>query len=109
MESGHPPMKRMLKLTVRVRNSDTHLGKSVSDLLIDLYRKSGISGATVLQGIRGYGARGASRIDVLGMSANLPLVIETIDEYQKIEAVLTSVRTIVGNNGLVTLEEVNAF
>ncbi len=102
-------MKRMLKLTVRVRNSDTHLGKSVSDVLIDLYKKSGISGATVLQGVRGYGARGSSRVDILGLSVNLPVIIETVDDYQKIESVLSSVKNIVGGNGLITLEEVNAF
>ncbi len=102
-------MKKLLKLTVRVRNSDTHGGKSISDSLIDLYKKSGISGATVLQGVRGYGARGSSRFDILGMSANLPVIIETVDEYQKIESVLSSVKNIVGSNGLITLEEVRAF
>ncbi|MDG6905538.1 MAG: DUF190 domain-containing protein [Nitrososphaerota archaeon] len=109
MDRNLPPMKRMLKLTVRVRNSDTFHGKSVSDVLIELYHKNGITGATVLQGVRGYGVRGSSRIDVLGLSVNLPIIIETVDEYQKIESVLSSVKDIVGSNGLITLEEVNAF
>jgi uncharacterized protein len=109
MASDYPPMKKMLKLTVRVRNSDTYQGKSLSDVLIELYRKNGITGATVLQGVRGYGARGASRADILGLAVNLPVVIETIDEYQKIEAVLSKVKGVVRNNGLVTLEEVNVF
>jgi uncharacterized protein len=109
MASDYPPMKKMLKLTVRVRNSDTYQGKTLSDVLIELYRKNGITGATVLQGVRGYGARGASRADILGLAVNLPLVIETIDEYQKIEAVLSKVKGVVRNNGLVTLEEVNVF
>ncbi len=107
--SQHPPMKRMLKLTVRVRNSDAYQGKNISDVLIELYKKSGISGVTLLQGVRGYGTRGASRVDILGLSANLPLVIETIDEYQKIESILSKVKNIVGSNGLITLEEVNVF
>ena len=104
-----PPMKKMLKLTVRVRNKDSHQGKNIVDLLLSLYRRKGISGATVLQGVRGYGIRGVSTADVLGLSVNLPLVIETVDEYQKIEAVLSEVKQIVGGNGLITLEEVNAF
>jgi uncharacterized protein len=105
----YPPMKKMLKLTVYVRNTDRHDGKQISDVLIDLYKKSAISGVTILQGIRGYGARGASRADVLGLAINLPLIIQTIDEYPKIESVLSNVKNIVGNNGLITLEEVNAF
>jgi len=104
-----PPMKRMLKLVVRARNSDRYHGKSVSDALLELYKKTGISGATVLQGVRGYGARGTSRIDVLGLSSNLPIVIETVDENEKIQSILSSVKEIVGNNGLVTLEEVTTF
>ena len=48
-------------------------------------------------------------VDVLGLSVNLPVVIETIDEYQKIEPLLSDVKQIVGNNGLITLEEVHVF
>ena len=107
--SQYPPMKKMLKLTVFVRNSDKHEGKPISDGLMDLFKKKGISGATILQGVRGYGIRGASRVDVLGMSVNLPLVIQTIDENQKIESVLSEVKKIVESNGLITLEEVMTF
>jgi len=106
---GIPPMKRMLKLTVVVRQKDAHKGKNISDLLLDLYKKSGILGATVLQGVRGYGVRGVSRVDILGLSVNLPLIIETVDEYQKIESILASVKEIVSDNGLITLQEVNVF
>jgi uncharacterized protein len=105
----YPPMKKMLKLSVFVRNTDKHDGKTIPDVLLELFKKKGISGATVLQGVRGYGVRGASRADVLGLSINLPLIIQTIDEYQKVESVLSDVKNIVGSNGLITLEEVNAF
>jgi len=104
-----PPMKRMLKLAVRIRTRDEYQGQPISQALLSLFRERGISGATVLQGVRGYGARGVARADVLGLSVNLPIVIETVDEYQKIEAVLSQVKQIVGSNGLITLEEVNVF
>jgi uncharacterized protein len=107
--SQYPPMKKMLKLSVYVRNTDKHNGKSISDALVELYKKKSISGATILQGVRGYGVRGASRADVLGLSINLPLIIQTIDEYPRVESVLSDVKNIVGPNGLITLEEVNAF
>ena len=109
VDSPYPPMKKMLKLSVFVRNTDKHEGKAISDVLIDLFKRNGISGTTVVQGVRGYGVRGTSRADVLGLSINLPLIIQTIDEYQKIESVLINVKNIVGSNGLITLEEVNAF
>jgi len=104
-----PAMKKMLKLTVYSRNSDKYHGKSISDALFELYQKNSINGATILQGIRGYGVRGASRADVLGLSVNLPIIIETIDENQKIESIISSVKNIVGTNGLIMLEEVNTL
>jgi uncharacterized protein len=97
----------MLKLTVRIRHRDEHGGKAIADLLLALYRRSGITGATVLQGIRGYGVRGSSRADVLGLSLNLPVVIETVDDPAKIHGVLAEVKLIVESNGLITLEEVD--
>jgi uncharacterized protein len=103
-----PPLRKLLRLVVYVRNSDAHNGKSVSDALIELYRKNGIVGATVLQGVKGYGVRGASRVDVLGLSVNLPVVIETVDERQKVLVVLPEVKNIVEGNGLITLDEVDA-
>jgi len=95
----------MSKLTIRIRHRDEHNGRPIVDLLLALYKARGVSGATVLQGIRGYGVRGSSRADVLGLSLNLPLVIETVDEPQKIDALLPEVKAIVGSNGLITLEE----
>jgi len=104
-----PPMKKMLKLTVRIRSRDEYGGKPISDALLSLLKDHGIAGATVLQGVRGFGMHGVARVDVLGLSVNLPIVIEAIDEYQKIEPLLTDVKRVVGSNGLVTLEEVRVF
>ena len=101
--------RRMLKLTVRVRSKDEHEGKSISDLLLSLYKSHGLSGATVLQGVRGYGKHGVSRADVLGLSVNLPLIIETIDDEDKVRSVLPDVKVIVGKNGLTTVEPVDVI
>ncbi|MDG6983781.1 MAG: DUF190 domain-containing protein [Nitrososphaerota archaeon] len=109
MSSSRPPMKRMLRLTVRARSHDQFRGRSLADSLLELYAKQGIGGATVVQGIKGYGVRGAAKFDVLGLSVNLPIIIETVGEYEKVQGVLASVKTMVGTNGLITLEEVNAF
>lgn len=103
------PAVKKLRLTVRIRARDEHEGKPISDLLISLYKSHGISGATVLQGVRGYGKHGVSRADVLGLSMNVPLVIETIDEEAKITPLLDEVKRIVGSSGLTTLEEIRVL
>ena len=51
-------MKRMLKLTVRIRSRDEHRGKPISDLLLALFKDRGIAGSTILQGVRGFGMHG---------------------------------------------------
>ncbi len=109
MAQDRPPTKRMLRLTVRARSNDQYAGRGLADALLDLYKSSGIGGATVMQGVKGYGEMGAAKLDVLGLSVNLPVVIETVGEYDKVERILGSVKKMVGSNGLVTLEEVNAL
>ena len=107
MSDGEIRAKKMLRLIVRVRARDEHEGKPVSDLLLSLYKASGISGATVVQGVRGYGKHGVSRADVLGLSVNLPLLIETVGEEEKVLGMLPRVKEIVGQNGLTTVEPVS--
>lgn len=100
---------KMLKLTVIVRSRDSHTGKPIADLFVSLYGKNGVSGATILQGVRGYGKHGMARAHVLGLSINLPLVVMTIGETEKIESILSKVKKIVGSNRIITLEEVSVL
>lgn len=99
----------MLKLTVIVKARDSYQGKPVIDLMVDLCHKSGITGATVTHGARGYGARGVARADVLGMSVNLPAIFETVSDRDKIAIVLPEIRKMIGSNGLVTTSEVDVY
>jgi PII-like signaling protein len=108
-DSGLPAPKKMLKLTVTVKARDSHKGKPVVDVLLELYKKAGISGATVTHAVRGYGVRGVARADVLGLSVNLPTIIETVSDSEKVGKVLPEVHRVVGSNGLITTEEVNVY
>jgi uncharacterized protein len=104
-----PPMKPMLRLTVIVKSRDTHKGKPMVDALLTLLKDGGVAGATVVHGTRGYGLRGVSRADILGMSINLPVLILTVAEREKLEPILTDVKRIVGDDGIITLEEVKVL
>ncbi|HKI76931.1 MAG TPA: DUF190 domain-containing protein [Ignavibacteriaceae bacterium] len=72
-------------------------------------RKSGLAGATVLKGIMGYGGR--SRIHtnkILRLSEDLPLIIEIVDEVNKIEKFLDVINKIFEDadcGGLITMEK----
>jgi uncharacterized protein len=108
-ETGLPPSKRMLKLSIIVKARDSFEGKPVVDLLMSLFKRAGISGATVTHAARGYGVRGAARVDVLGLSVNLPTIIETVTDEEKIGKVLPEVHRMIGSNGLITTAEVMVY
>jgi len=108
-DSGLPAPTKMLKLTVIVKARDSYQGKPAVDALLSLYKKVGISGATVTHAARGYGVRGVARADVLGLSVNLPTIIETVARGELVDKVLPEIHRMVGGNGLITTEEVNVY
>ncbi len=108
-DSGLPTPKKMLRLTVIVKAKDSFQGKPLVDVLLSLYRQTGIAGATVMHAARGYGARGVARADVLGLSVNLPTIIETVADNEKIGKVLPEIHRMIGSNGLITTAEVNVY
>lgn len=96
----------MWSVVIRIKKNDTVNGKRVHLLILDILKKGKISGATVWTGMGGYGKRGKSNIQVEGISVNMPLIIEVIDELSKLEKILPDIKEIVGDNGLITLQEV---
>ena len=72
-------------------------------------KKSGLAGATVFKGIMGFG--GSSRIHtskILRLSEDLPLIIEIVDEIEKIENFLPHLHKLFEEancGGLITIEK----
>lgn len=100
---------KMYCLSIRIKKNDTSDGKRVHNVILDILKKSKISGATVWSGIAGYGKRGKSNFQIEGISVNMPLIIEVVDEIPKIESVLPDIKKVVGDNGLVTVCEVGVL
>ncbi|SRR5579885_3603804 len=96
----------MWSLVIRIKRNDTFKGKRVHNIVLDILKKGKISGATVWTGVAGYGNRGKSNFQIEGISVNMPLLIEVIDELQKIETILPEIKEIIGDNGLITLHKV---
>lgn len=73
-------------------------------------RKAGLAGATVSKGVMGFGK--SSRIHtskILRLSEDMPLVIEIVDSYEKIEKFLPQVHDLFEEancGGLITIEKV---
>lgn len=93
-------------LRIFIGESDTHDGRPLYQAIVELLRKEGLAGATVLRGIEGFGK--SSRLHaahILRLSEDLPIVVECVDASGKIEAVLPDLDGMIGD-GLVTLERV---
>lgn len=92
-----------------IGESDQHRGRPLYSEIVDLLRREGIAGATVIRGVAGYGARSVLHTaNVLRLSTDLPLVIEAVDSEEKIEQVLPKLDHVIGD-GLITLEKVRVI
>ncbi len=99
----------MLNLTMRIKRNDEVHGKRLEAALIDFLTKAEISGATVWTGVDGFCKRGKSVVHIEDLALNMPMLIELIDEKEKIEPLLTDIKMMVDDNGLVTLHEVDVI
>jgi PII-like signaling protein len=101
--------ERWLRLRIYIGEKDHYKGKPLYMYLLHLFRSMGLKGATVYQGIAGYGSHSMiHHIDVLRLSEDLPIVIEVVDTRDSILKILPEVKNIV-REGLITLEEVNVI
>lgn len=94
-------------LRVYFCESDHHDGHPLEEAIVDALQSAGISGATVLRGVAGYGGSSVLHTShVLRLSEDLPLVIEAVDTPEKVESVLPRLGEIAGD-ALVTTQPVD--
>ena len=97
---------KMWCLTIRIKKNDEIHGKRLYKALLDFMMDAGISGATVVNAVDGFGRRGKSTLHIEGVSINYPIIIEVVDEKSKMEPFLPQIKRMIDDNGIVTLHEV---
>ena len=100
---------KMLCLTIRIKRNDEFNHKRLNKLIIDYLIKHKISGATVWIGVDVFGKRRRSTLTIEGITMNMPMIIEVIDEKSKLEPLLPDLKMMVDDNGLVTIHEVDVI
>jgi PII-like signaling protein len=96
-------------LRIFIGESDKAGGKPLYEALVEKLRQEQISGATVLRGILGYGARSILHsANILQLSHDLPIIIEAVDTPENIDRVLPHIESIIGD-GLITMEKVRVL
>ena len=81
-----------------------HKGESLYEALLELLRRRGCAGATVLRGIAGFGASARLHTErILRLSVDLPIVVEVVETEERIQELLPELERMIGG-GLITLE-----
>lgn len=100
-------------LRIFVGESDKHHGQPMYEFIVLEAKKRGLSGATVLRGLLGFGANSViHRAGLLEISSDLPMVIEIVDEDAKIRTFTEFVKELfseAGSGGLITLERIEVI
>ena len=93
-------------LRIYFGESDRAKRKPFSDFVVERARARGMAGCTVYRAITGFGATSiVKRASVLALSADLPIIIEIVDERSLIDALLDELDPIMPGC-LVTLADV---
>jgi PII-like signaling protein len=93
-------------LRIFIGESDRYEGKPLYKYLVEMFRKEGLSGTTVLRGIEGYGKTSKMQtMSILRLSTDLPIIIEVVDLPERIEKVKPKLDNII-KQGLITQEKV---
>jgi PII-like signaling protein len=96
---------KALKVSIYTSEGDTRHGVSVYSAILDYLFFRGISGATVLKGVAGFGAdhrlHSASYVEI---SDKLPLKIEFVESEQKVEEMLGKLEEMAGS-GMIEVQE----
>jgi len=77
--------------------------------LIERLRKEGFAGATVFQGVAGFGARSVMHtVQILRLSSDLPVLVEIVESEEQVERLIPILDEMIGE-GLVTIERVRVL
>jgi PII-like signaling protein len=96
-------------MRIHIGESDKWHGKPLHEAIVELVRKEGFSGATVLRGVGGFGGSSTYHTDkILRLSQDLPIVVEIVEYAERIEKILPRLDEMV-EGGLITLEKVRVI
>ncbi|MBI4464826.1 MAG: DUF190 domain-containing protein [Acidobacteria bacterium] len=96
-------------MRIHIGESDKWQGKPLYEALVEMFRRKGFSGVTVLRGVGGYGSSSRYHTEkILRLSQDLPIVLEVVEYAERVESILPRLDEMIGG-GLITLEKVRVI
>jgi PII-like signaling protein len=100
---------RPCRMTIYVCDTATHHHKQLCDVLVHRAHEAGLSGATVLRGIEGFGRSGdVHTIRIVDISDHLPIAVVIVDDEDKLRDFAQRNDDVV-HGRLVTLEPLEIY
>jgi PII-like signaling protein len=96
-------------MRIFIGETDRHEHRPLYEVLVELLRREGFAGATVLRGVSGFGAHRVYHSQkLLDLSADLPMVVEVVDTPDRIDAIMPRINDMMAG-GMITLETVRVI
>ncbi len=100
---------RATRARIYLRNSAAFEGRPAHALIAEAFREAGVDDVSVHRSIMGFdSASGILSSHPLRFHADLPVVVETVDDTERIQSALPRVREVL-DCGLITLADVDLY
>jgi PII-like signaling protein len=84
--------------------------RNLYEVIVEEAREAGLAGATVYEGFMGFGANSVvHRTHIWGLSQDLPVVLELVDEESRIRDFLPRLKVLLPGGGLITLQKLQVL
>lgn len=101
-------MRRTKRLRVFTGEDERYRGRPLFEAIVLAAKEKGLGGATVFKGFMGYAPQAdISTAGILALAENLPIVVDLVDEEERIRAFLPFLRDAV-TKGIVVCSEVES-
>jgi|HubBroStandDraft_6_1064221.scaffolds.fasta_scaffold341663_3 PII-like signaling protein len=99
-----------LLVRIFVGDDDKWHHRPLGRALLERLRREGFAGATVIHGVAGFGAASVIHTaSIVDLSADLPVLIEVVDDEAHIEKLLPILDEMLTGGALVTVEKVRVL
>jgi PII-like signaling protein len=91
-------------MRIFIGESDRFDGKPLYEALVEMLRRRGLAGATVVRAIAGFGSSSTVHTEsIVRLSLDLPIIVEVVETEDRLRAVLPDLDRMI-QGGLITLE-----
>lgn len=95
-------------IKIFIEGNDKYKGEVLYTAIIDKLKKNGISGATIIRGIEGFGENKEIHSDFLEvLSRKLPIVIEIVANEDRVNEIIQMVSSMIKTGKIVIVNNVD--